>query len=96
MLNKIKILLGIADTSKDELLQILIDNAISEATSYTYNDNIADMVNCICNMVVYNFNRIGTEGLSSESYNNVEFSYTSDYPENIMRQLKAHRKLRVF
>ena len=44
-------------------------------------------------MVVYKYNRIGTEGVDSEGYSGVNFQYTSDYPENIMRGLRAKRKV---
>lgn len=88
-------LLGITDTSKDDLLTVLIESAIEEAINYTHNDNTAGMDSCICSMVVYNYSRIGTEGLNSESYSGVNFNYSQSYPENIMRQLQAHRKLQV-
>jgi len=93
MLNKIKMLLGITDNSKDELLTLLLESATQEAINYTHNDNLADMGNCICQMVVYSYNRLGTEGVSAEDYSGVSFTYSNDYPESIMRQLKSHRKL---
>lgn len=93
MLNKIKTLIGPTSEGKDELLLILIDDAISEAQNYTHNDSIAGYENVICNMVIYMFNRLGTEGVDAESYSGVRFDYSSDYPESILRQLKAHRKV---
>jgi len=95
MLNKIKLLLGLTDTSKDELITLLLESATEEVINYTHNDDLAGMGNCICQMVVYNYNRIGTEGLNSESYSGVNFNYSQSYPEGIMSQLKAHRKLQV-
>ena len=44
-------------------------------------------------MVAYNYNRLGTEGLDSEGYSGVSFNYSADYPEPIIRALKAKRKL---
>lgn len=95
MLEKIKILLGINDSSKDELLTVLLDQAIEEAENYTHNNCLAGLESTICRMVVYNYNRISTEGVNSESYSGVSYSYSADYPENIMRVLKAHRKIRL-
>lgn len=95
MLEKIKILLGINDSSKDELLTILLDQAIEEAENYTHNNCLTGLESTICRMVVYNYNRISTEGVNSESYSGVSYSYSADYPENIMRVLKAHRKIRL-
>ena len=71
MLEKVKLLLGITDNSKDDLLTFLIEQAI----------------------VVYNYNRLGTEGLDSEGYSGVSLNYSADYPEPIIRALKAKRKL---
>lgn len=96
MLDNIKILLGITDSSKDELLTLLINTAIDEVISYTHNDKcIGALDSTIQNMVVYNYNRLGTEGVTSEGYSGVSYNYSTDYPDNIMRVLKAHRKLRV-
>lgn len=95
MLEKIKMLLGLTGSNdKDELLTYLIQNAQDEAINYCHTDDIYDLENCICQMVVYNFNMIGSENLNSESYSGVNYSYRSDYPETIIRQLKAHRKVR--
>ena len=95
MLEKIKILLGINDSSKDELLTVLLDQAIEEAENYTHNNCLTGLESTICRMVVYNYNRISTEGVNSESYSGVSYSYSADYPENIRRVLKAHRKIRL-
>lgn len=96
MIDKIKLLLGLTnDNSKDNLLQLLIDMATEEAINYTHNEHIADLSSAICSMVVYQYNRLGTEGLNSENYSGVTFNYSQDYPDNIMRQLRTHRKVRT-
>nr|DAT70848.1 MAG TPA: Head Tail Connector Protein [Caudoviricetes sp.] len=51
------------------------------------------MSSTIISMVVYKYNRLGTEGLDSEGYSGVSFGYSTDYPESIMRALKSQRKL---
>ena len=93
MLAKIKLLLGLSSTDKDELLLSLIESATEEAINYTHNDSIAGYESVICNMVIYMFNRLGGEGVDAESYSGVSFTYSSDYPPSILRQLKAHRKV---
>lgn len=97
MLANIKILLGLAsnDTSKDALLNVLIDDATDEAVLYTHNENIEELDTTIDKMVVYNYNRLGTEGVDNEGYSGVSFGYSTDYPENIMRGLRAKRKIRT-
>ena len=92
MLEKVKLLLGIADNTKDDLLTLLIEQAVEEAIVYTHNECVDELNTSIIQMVVYKYNRIGTEGVDSEGYSGVSFQYTSDYPENIMRGLRAKRK----
>ncbi len=93
MLEKVKLLLGIADNTKDDLLTLLIEQAVEEAIVYTHNECVDELNTSIIQMVVYKYNRIGTEGVDSEGYSGVSFQYTSDYPENIMRGLRAKRKV---
>lgn len=93
MLNKIKTLLGLTDSSKDAILTLLINSACEEARHITHNDNINMLEMTIIDMVIYKYNRLGTEGVNKEGYSGVNFEYSSDYPESIIRQLKANRKL---
>lgn len=93
MLDKLKLILGIKDDTKDDLLTLLIEQAIEEALNYTHQDNIDNLSSTIISMVVYKYNRLGTEGLDSEGYSGVSFGYSADYPESIMRALKSQRKL---
>ena len=93
MLEKVKLLLGITDNSKDDLLTFLIEQAIEEVMAYTHLDCVDELNTTIVKIVVYNYNRLGTEGLSSEGYSGVSFNYTEDYPAPIVRALKAKRKL---
>lgn len=93
MLNKIKLLIGITDNSKDELLLTLIDQATNELITFTHNPKcVPIMENTIIEMAIYKYNRLGSEGLASEGYSGVSFSYTTDYPESILRSLRNHRK----
>lgn len=95
MLEKIKLLLGLKDESKDNLLTILIETAIDEALAYTHRDCVDELDTSIIQMVVYKYNRIGTEGVDSENYSGVSFNYSADYPESIMRGLRSKRKVVV-
>ena len=95
MLEKIKLLLGLKDGSKDDLLTILIETAIDEALAYTHRDCVDELDTSIIQMVVYKYNRIGTEGVDSENYSGVNFNYSADYPESIMRGLRSKRKVVV-
>lgn len=93
MLDKLKLILSIKDDTKDDLLTLLIEQAVEEALNYTHQDSIDNLSSTIISMVVYKYNRLGTEGLDSEGYSGVSFGYSTDYPESIMRALKSQRKL---
>lgn len=93
MLEDIKLLLGITSTEKDKLIKLLINLATEDARTISNRDDVTDMESIIIQMVVFNYNRLGTEGLDSESYSGVSYSYAADYPENILRALKRNRKL---
>lgn len=95
MIEKIKLLLGLTNNDKDDLLNILIEQAIDEATLYTHNDSLDELGTSIIQMVVYKYNRLGSEGVESEGYSGVSFNYATDYPDSIIRSLKAKRKIRV-
>lgn len=96
MLERIKLLLNISDESKDALLEELIDNATEFVRNYINNDAaLESLTGTIVNMVIYDYNRMGTEGLTSENYSGVSFGYASGYSDDIMKQLKRYRKVRV-
>lgn len=92
MIEKIKLLLGLTDTSKDELIEVLIEGAVEDAVALTGNKYIQDeLPNTIAKMVVYNYNRLGTEGLETESYSGVTYNYSNGYPQDILNTLNKKR-----
>ena len=96
MLERIKLLLNISDESKDALLGELIENATEFALNYTNNASaMPSLKGTIVAMVVQDYNRMGTEGLTSENYSGVSFGYIDGYDDNIMKQLKKFRKVKT-
>lgn len=95
MLAKIKLLLGITDNTKDALLNLLIDQAIDQAINITHNDAVSSYDSIIASMVVWRYNRLGSEGVTSENYSGVSFNYSSDYPEPLLKELNSFRKVRT-
>lgn len=95
MLEKLKLLLSIEGDEKDDLLTLIIDQAIEYATNYTHNNDIHTLVPVILKMAVFDYNRLGTEGLESEGYSGVSFSYSDDYPEYILRSLRSKRRIKT-
>jgi hypothetical protein len=96
MLQRIKLLLNISDSSKDALLEELIENAEEYVATYCNNaDAVTSLPSAIIQMVIQDYNRMGAEGLNSESYSGVSFNYQATYSEDIMKQLRRYRKIGV-
>ena len=95
MLENIKLLLGLTTSDKDELLELLISQATAEAADYTNNKDVSKLSGAIIKMVIYNYNRLGTEGIDSEGYSGVSYSYSTDYPNSVLRLLNSCRKLKT-
>ena len=96
MLEQLKLLLGPSAQGKDALLTLLLNRAIDEVISFTHNEDcIGSLESTIVSMAVINFNRLSTESLKSESYSGMTLNYETDYPEPIMRSLRAYRKVRT-
>ena len=93
MLEKIKLLLNITDEFKDTLLTLLIQQAIDEAIEFTHNSDTSELESTIIKMVLFNYNQLGTAGIDAESYSDISYTYSADYPEGILRSLKSKRKL---
>lgn len=94
MIEEIKALLGITDTSKDTILSALVSMATAEAKEYT-NREEKDLGAVIRKMVVYQYNRIDSIGLTAEGYSGVSFNYATDYPTDIVRMLNSMKRVIV-
>lgn len=91
MLEELKLLLDITTHDKDNLLNLLLDMAQNEAIDYT-GAPIDKLNTVILKIAVFNYNRLGTEGLNSENYSGVTFNYDNDYPDSIKTQLDSLAK----
>lgn len=83
-------------TDKDNLFMLLIDLAKQEFLDYTGRADVpAAAEGLITSMVVEKFNRIGAEGLDSQSYSNISENYLEGYSANIQSGLKRYRKVKL-
>lgn len=96
MLDKIKILLNIQDDAQDELLSTLMGLCREEAYVYcnllAYNEKL-DFV--VIQMVIERYNRIGSEGTTSQSSSGVSADYDSFYSDKVVRLLNKYRKVKT-
>ena len=94
ILDKLKRRLGIDSTDEDALL----NDIIGDVKLYIYNfcnlnnvDDIPDTLSGVAlDMAVIDYNRIGTEGLKSESYSGASYSYER-YGNDIINALYRER-----
>ncbi|MBB6622238.1 phage head-tail connector protein [Clostridium gasigenes] len=82
---------------KDELLLDLIEDTIIDVQDYTNTEEGFIMpkgcIGIIKDIVVIKANKLGAEGLASESYSGVSQSFLDDLPKDLFRKLKRFRKL---
>jgi len=95
MLERIKLMLGLADTTKDSLIAMLAEDAIVEVTDYC-NMAVYDVKldSTVAKMVIQNYNRVKVQGISSQSFSGVSESYVNGYTIDIMNVLNKNRRVR--
>lgn len=94
MLKDLKVLLDISSTDKDALLTILIRKSENVVKNYCKINIIPDsLVDTVTDIAVIMYNRMGTEGLTGESFSGVSNNFESDIPKSIKRNLNRHRKV---
>lgn len=94
MLEDLKILLNIVDDNKDKLLELIIKKSKNIVKNYcNVNEVPVELEDTVTDIAVIVYNRMGTEGLSSESYSGVSNSFESDMPKSIRRNLNRYRSL---
>ena len=96
MLEKIKLLLNANDDSLDELILTLISLCKEEAYVYCNlpeYDSKLDFI--VIQMVIERYNRIGSEGATSQSSSGVSMNYDSFYSDKVVRLLNKFRKVKM-
>lgn len=95
MLDKIKILLGLTNDDKDELLSVLIalckDEAIDFCNLKEYSNKLDS---AIITMVIERYNKMGSEGLTSDSTSGINANYIDGYSEIVLSKLRKNRKVK--
>ena len=95
MLDKIKILLGLTNDEKDDLLNILIALCKDEAIDFCNLEEYSNKLDsAIIAMVIERYNKMGTEGLTSVSTNGINENYIDGYSEIVLSKLRKNRKVK--
>lgn len=86
---QIKLITG---CTNDDLVSLMLEKAKSEIKIYLKSEYSTDYDNIAVDIAVYKINRMGTEGLNSQSYSGVSESYSEGYPQYITDQLNRFKK----
>lgn len=96
ILDSVRLRPGLSEMD-EKLLLDLIEDAIIDVQDYTNTEEDPippkGCISIIKDIVVIKANKLGSEGLSSESYSGVSQSFLDDLPKDLFRKLKRFRKL---
>lgn len=97
ILQSIKLRPGISNNS-DELLLDIIQDAIVEVKDYINCGDSEELspfcITIVKDLVILRCNKLGAEGLTSQSASGVSESYEEGIPDSIKTKLRRCRKLR--
>lgn len=88
ILNEVKISLGLSSSDKDELLLSLIQRSSNQVINHINEKSLPNGLEYIViELTIARYNRIGSEGIKSESSDGVSFSYKDDLLEDYKKDL---------
>jgi len=92
-LAKLRILIG--RTDKDNILTILLDLATEDLKALCNRDDVpTGTSNIIIQMVLERYNRLGTEGLTAQSFSGASENFSDGYSAQVLSGLARYRKAR--
>ena len=97
IIEKVKLYLNIPidDTSKDNLLLLLIEQSQNEFLAYCNRDDVPALAsNVIIDMCIIKYNLMGQEGYASTSFSGVSETI-ANYPPQLIKSLNRWRKVRM-
>lgn len=96
MIEEIKLLLGEAAANHtDAQIALAYKIALAEVEEYCNREADSSLELIAEKIAVIKLNRIGTEGLASQSFSGVNESFVDGYPAEIMAVLNRKRKIKV-
>lgn len=96
LLEELKIMLGDAASNyPEELIGLCLKQALAEVEAYCNRALDYELEICAQRIAIIKLNRVGSEGLASQSFSGVSESYIDGYPADILATLKRKRKIKV-
>ena len=97
IIDKVKLYLNIPidDTSKDNLLLLLVEQSQNEFLAYCNRDDVPALAsNVIIDMCIIKYNLMGQEGYASTSFSGVSETI-ANYPPQLIKSLNRWRKVKL-
>ena len=97
LIDKVKLYLNIPidDTSKDNLLLLLIEQSQNEFLAYCNRDDVPALAaNVLIDMCIIKYNLMGQEGYASTSFSGVSETI-ANYPPQLIKALNRWRKVKM-
>lgn len=97
IIEEIRILLGAAsDNFTDAVINLAFKTAVNEVELYTGRAALDDSLTLIAERIaVIKLGRIGTDGITSQSFSGVSENFIDGYPQEIQNILNRKRKIKV-
>lgn len=96
MIEEIKILLGdSANNFTDAQIGLALKRALAEVEAYCNRVPDYELEGVAIDIAVIKLNRMGSEGLASQSYSGVSEAYIDGYPAHILATLNRKRRVKV-
>lgn len=96
MIEEIKLLLGDAVSNyTDAQIGLAYKMALAEVEDYTNREADETLKLMAEQIAKIKLNRLGSEGLASQTYSGVSESYIDDYPAHIQKVLNRKRKIKL-
>lgn len=94
VIQKVKLLQGIKDNNKDEVLEIFFDIVLDEIIEFIGFDIALEKISqsLLVKMINFKYSRQGTETLASYNYSGVSETFLEGYPEDIKQSLESLKK----
>lgn len=96
MIENIKLMLGnSADNYSDAQIENAYKRATMEVEAYCKREIDIELAMIAEEIAVIKLNRIGTEGLTNQSYSGVSEGYIDGYPDHITKILNSKRRIKA-
>jgi hypothetical protein len=96
MIENIKLMLGnSASNYSDAQINLAYKRAVMEIEVYCKREIDVELAMVAEEIAVIKLNRLGTEGLSNQSYSGVSEGYIDGYPDHITKLLNSKRRIKA-